>query len=550
MFLISFAQAYSRLAQDREFVRFSLTSSVKLSAEQAFNVIDASEKSLVSLATRDEVLYATADCAQTLAIAQLAMPSTTNISRLNADGVVICSAHEMIKSAETDKKPWLSSLSDAGEISFVGPVVEPTSNVNVIHMALGLQDKNDVPIGHIVVGINLNKLEADLQKRKGLKDARLKLVDRDGIAVHHASATSFIVTRQEIEIESEKISPGKVVETRDQKGNLWTYAGAPVVQDRLFVILSLPDSVLYSSTIRHVVTDIALPLIALIFASAGLWFAAQLWAVSPIEALRTLAKQYSVGRFDTTPPLLNYGPNEMRELRDEMSGMAQRAEHRDDRLKRIANQKEILVKELHHRVKNNLQIIISLISLQSRQAVSPDQKATLEHIHRRITAMALVERLIIEGGDNAVINVHSLLEELCGLLRRTYLQESLRVQLKFESEPTQILTDMATPLGLFAFEAISNAYRHGFNDVGKGEIMLRYSTNHDGLSVLEIEDTGIGWRDLSKNIGTGHKLLQAFARQLGGTMDVSCLKENGCRVAVTFNAKLAYSERKNEIAAV
>ena len=227
---------------------------------------------------------------------------------------------------------------------------------------------------------------------------------------------------------------------------------------------------------------------------------------------------------------------EMNELRDEMVSMADRASTRDDRLKRVADQKETLVKELHHRVKNNLQVIISLISLQARHVDTPEQRAPLDQIHARITAMALVQRLVVEADDNVLINVSVLLDELCALIRRTYVAESLRVQLRFECDASQIPTDMATPLMLFAFEAVTNAFRHGFKDQRPGHIVVQFSVDAKVQATLKISDTGTGWTETDQHRGTGQKLLLAFARQLGGKLTLNSTTTNGPCVSVNFDA--------------
>jgi two-component sensor histidine kinase len=539
VFLISFGQAYARLSLDREVVRQNLINNVALSAEQALHVIDSAEQSLVSLADRDEVRGATGDCAGTLAIAQLAMPYTTNLARINPEGIITCSARPIVMKPDISNRSWLASLSSKEEVSFAGPTVEVTSGRPVLIVGLGLKESDGTALGLIVVGIDLEKLEQELQKRERNRDARLTIVDRNGVAIHRQLVPLPHLTGQQVKIDPSKTLPGTIRMARDNQGKPWTYALATLVSERLSVVISMPDEILYASTFRHVATDVALPLIALILGGAGLWFAAQIWAIKPIENLQALARQYSVGNFEAAPPNLQYGPVEMRELRDELLSMAVRSVHRDGRLKRIANQKDDLVKELHHRVKNNLQIVISLISLQVRQLSDPAQKAPLERVHARIMAMALVERLIVETDDNPTIDVRMLLDEICGLVRRIYQSDSLRIKLNLESESVQIQTDKATALALFTFEAITNAFRHGFSDKAEGMIYVRFVTDDANVAALEIHDTGTGWTELDKETGTGHRLLQAFTRQLGGQFDLSTSAKEGSKAVLTFTIRAA-----------
>jgi two-component sensor histidine kinase len=535
VFLISFGQAYARLSLDREVVRQNLIDNVSLSAEQGRHVLNSAVLSLISLSSRDEVRGATPTCSATLAIAQLAMPYASNLARINANGLVTCSARAVLVSPDLSKRPWFANLSNAEEISFIGPAQVASPIRPTLVVALGLKASDGKPMGHIVVGIDLTKLQSGIQKPKGQVGARIALVDQNGRPIGGDMPVAKNIIAPDVRFETGQTAAELVTEVKDKNGDVWTYARAALVPGHLYVVYVMPDSILYSSTFRHVATDIALPLIALIFAGAGLWVAIQVWAIAPIEALRSLAKQYSVGRFDAPPPKLMWGPSEMIELRDDLSIMAERAVHRDDRLKRVAEQKDELLKEMHHRVKNNLQIILSLISLQARQASEPAQKAPLERVHARIMAVALVERLIVETDEDPTIDVHVLLEELCTLVRRMYQSDAQRVKLSFNSDHCLVPSDKATPIALFAFEAVTNAYTHGFGGQSQGQVDVKFAANENGVAQLEIADTGAGWNENDTETGTGHRLLQAFARQLGGKLCLSPSLNEGSHVRMTFS---------------
>ncbi len=537
VFLISFGQAYARLSLDREVVRQTLIDNVSLSAEQGRHVVDSAALSLISLSTRDEVRKAGPTCAATLAIAQLAMPYASNLVRINADGMAICSARAILTSPEFSKTPWLARLSDIEEISFVGPAQIGAGDRPILIVALGLKSSDGKAMGHIVVGIDLMRLERGFQKPKGQIAARIALVDQNGRSVGGGVAASKETIAAGTQFETEFNTTGIVTEVRDHNGLIVTYARAALVPGHLYVVYIMPDAILYASTFRHIATDIALPMITLILAGTGLWVAIQVWAIAPIEALRSLAKHYSFGRFDALPPKLNWGPSEMIELCDDLSEMAQRAVHRDDRLKRIASQKDELLKEMHHRVKNNLQIILSLISLQARQVNEPAQKAPLERVHDRIMAVALVERLIVETDEDPTIDVHMLLEELCTLIRQMYPSDARRVKLSVDSDHYLIPSNKATPIALFAFEAVTNAYIHGFASQSPGKVKVKFAADETGLAQLEIADTGTGWDEFDTETGTGHRLLIAFARQLGGKLCLSANLNFGTHVQMTFEVK-------------
>ena len=534
VFLISFGQAYIRLAKDREVVRQSITVSLALSIDQGRNIISLSEQALINLADREDVSKAESTCKQSLAIAQIAMPLTTNLARVSGPGLVMCSAHPILMNPDLRNRAWLPELVNADVISFAGPAVEKVSGKSVLIVGLGLRKSAGGNDGHILAGIDLKKLETMLQGSVASSGAHIALVEPAGTRIPTSTAGDLSESKNPFDLKISALKIGSVAVARDKSGQQWTYARATLVPGHLDVVYMAPDAILYSSTFRHVATDIALPLIALTLAVAGLWFAIQFWAISPIESLRSLAKQYAAGKFEVTPPQLAYVPVEMNELRDELVFMAKRSTQRDDFLKDVADQKNLLVTELHHRVRNNLQIIISLVSLQTRQADTQEQKSALDRLNARIAALALVQRIIVDADDRPTVGVDLLLEEMCSLIRRTHLSMGDRVRLRFESDPIQISTDMANPLMLFAFEAVTNSYRHAFNDNRQGDIFVRFSADESGAASLNINDTGTGWNEEAKRNGTGHKLLQAFTRQLGGRLTLTTSVAKGSSIGVNF----------------
>ena len=375
--------------------------------------------------------------------------------------------------------------------------------------------------GEVFAQLNLSDIAAVLEHGQSGDGARLLLIDQNGKPIHAALPSTV---RHELADQLLKLTSrdeGLLGSLTAPDGALWHYATAEIVSGQVYIAYLLPDTLLFSGTLLHVATDIALPLIALIFAGAGLWYAIQLWAVKPIEDLRHLAKEYAIGRFDAAAPDFPYGPLELAELRDDMTGMANRAQMRDQNLQRASAQKDAMVRELHHRVKNNLQINVSLIDLEARQLPDKDRRAPLERVQSRVAAFALIQRLIIETEDGPYLNAATLLDDLGALIKQQYRSYSTRVRLILHAEPVLMSGDAIMPLMQFGYEAIINAYQHGFVGDATGDVRVElYASGHESAT-LEITDTGIGWDQNQFKARTGHALMSGFARQLGGQIDVS-----------------------------
>jgi two-component sensor histidine kinase len=300
----------------------------------------------------------------------------------------------------------------------------------------------------------------------------------------------------------------------------------------------MPDEVLYSSTFFHMATDIALPLIALLFAGAATWFAMEYWAIRPIERLRGIAKHYGAGLVPEDQLGDAFEPLELLELHAEMVAMAARVDVRDRHLVQIAKQKDSLVRELHHRVKNNIQVVLSLLSLQARQLETPEERAPLEQVQARVTALALVQRLIVESDDPthaSTIDVQLLLVDLCAQIRRSYPAQMHRIKIECQCEPLPIATDLAVPISMFVVEALTNAIIHAFPGEATGQVHVSLTLDAHRLVNLQVCDTGIGWAGTGPKLGTGHSLLTAFGRQLGSKLTLSDFNGGGSCVGVSFS---------------
>jgi len=521
VFLISFAQAFARLAHDRQVVQSSLTDQVSISEEQALHVIETGQQALVRLSDRPDVRGGTAKCRETLAIALVGMPFVSNLARVGPQGKILCSAHPIYVTANVSDRTWWKELSSGPDLSAAGPLIDRATGKPSLIFALGLVDQQGKPDGHLVFGMDLNRLETDLNRRMLDRRARLTLVDAKKL-----SSAAQANANDPIEV------------SRDSQGRTWSAATQVLVPKHLAIRYAMPDEVLYSSTFFHMATDIALPLIALLFAGAATWFAMEYWAIRPIERLRGIAKHYGAGLVPEDQLGDAFEPLELLELHAEMVAMAARVDIRDRHLIQSAKQKDSLVRELHHRVKNNIQVVLSLLSLQARQLETPEQRAPLEQVQARVTALALVQRLIVESDDPAhasTIDVQTLLVDLCAQIQRSYPVQMHRIKIHCHSDPLPIATDLAVPISMFVVEALTNAIIHAFPGEATGQVHVSLLVDEHKLVNLEVCDTGIGWAGTGPKLGTGHSLLTAFGRQLGSKLTLSDFNGGGSCVGVSFS---------------
>jgi two-component sensor histidine kinase/ligand-binding sensor protein len=200
-------------------------------------------------------------------------------------------------------------------------------------------------------------------------------------------------------------------------------------------------------------------------------------------------------------------------------------------------EKEVLLKEVHHRVKNNMQIISTLLDLQFEKIVDEHSLNALRESQDRIKAMALLHEKLYQSSDLASIDFAEYMEKLALFLFNSYMENSERITLNVDVEYLQLDIDRAIPCGLIVNELVSNALKHAFPDGRQGEISVRLHCGDDGRIRLTVADNGTGLPpdlDFRDTETLGMQLVNMLTRQLAG--DIELQNENGASFTISFMA--------------
>jgi PAS domain S-box-containing protein len=199
-------------------------------------------------------------------------------------------------------------------------------------------------------------------------------------------------------------------------------------------------------------------------------------------------------------------------------------------------EKEVLLKEVHHRVKNNMQIITTLLDLQSESIDDKQAVMAFRESQDRIRAMALVHEQLYQSRDLAHIDFGEYIEKLAVFLFNSYMEDSERITLKVDVGQVPLEIDRAIPCGLIVNELVSNALKHAFPERRQGEISIRLHCGADGRILLTVADNGTGlppgvdFRDTST---LGLQLVNMLTKQLRGRIGMS--GEQGTSWEITFS---------------
>ena len=212
----------------------------------------------------------------------------------------------------------------------------------------------------------------------------------------------------------------------------------------------------------------------------------------------------------------------------------------EERLRTLVSEKEALLKEVHHRVKNNLQVITSLLSLEARRSAADHTREVLVDMQARIRAMALLHESLYRSGTLASIDLGSYLRQLSIQAFRTQSTHSGAVQLKPELGSVQVGMDQAVACGLLVNELISNCLKHAFPDGNTGYVNIELlPVDAQRQWCLRVSDTGAG---LPENFeekrmnSLGMQLAGDLARQIGGELRIASNQDKGVSFSVDFKA--------------
>lgn len=210
-------------------------------------------------------------------------------------------------------------------------------------------------------------------------------------------------------------------------------------------------------------------------------------------------------------------------------------------IERALAEKTVLLNEVHHRVKNNLQVISSLLNLQARNA-DPMVRDALRDSQSRVHSMALMHQLLYERADLSTLELGHYLQRLVNLLRDTYLDASQRVQLLVEAPQQGLSMDLqrAIPFGLVVTELVTNALKHAFPEGRHGTIWVRLQGGPQPW--LEVADDGVGLPAPvlpGEGRSLGYQLLPLLADQCGATLELQ--RSPGTRARLSWSTEVIHA---------
>jgi PAS domain S-box-containing protein len=235
---------------------------------------------------------------------------------------------------------------------------------------------------------------------------------------------------------------------------------------------------------------------------------------------------------------------ELIETNEQLKQEIAERKHADEQVKASLREKEILLQEIHHRVKNNLQVIISLLRLQSRGIKDRDILTMFQESQDRINSMALVHEKIYYSKDLANIRLRDYVNDLASDLFKSYNLSSGNIEFKMEIEDIPIGIDTSIPCGLIINELLSNSLKHAFPENRKGEIKIEIRSANESEIEMAYSDNGIGLPksfDFRESTGFGFRMIVDLVEyKLMG--NIKLIQDRGTIFQIRFK-EIKYNKR-------
>ena len=323
--------------------------------------------------------------------------------------------------------------------------------------------------------------------------------------------------------------PPDVFEGVDGQGRERVFAVVPIVPGVVYTLGSWDRASSLGALGAGSMPAWLFPLLMWAMSLAVAYFAVHRLVIRHVRLLVRRMRDFARDRTVAGPSELD-APAELREIETGLSELTEKVLRDEAEAEDRIHEQKVLMKEIHHRVKNNLQLISSIINMQMRQLESPEARMVLGRVRDRVLGLATIHRNLYEASDVTGIAADGAVRDIVTQLTRTAASGHAQ-EVALDLDPVLLYPDQAVPLSLFVTEAVTNALRHGGPGAAAVSVALK---SGDGSARLRVENAlAPGTPGAEAPGGLGNRLIKAFATQLDGRLEVE-RTERRYAVTLTF----------------
>jgi len=515
--------------------------------EIADRAIDEIEQVLSTVDTLQQIYIpdlSNGECEAVFKTLSPRIPQLSNIAYFNAEGVSKCSAigeagvpvaqpdaYERLKAGQTTVR------TDA----FFGP----QSQAWLFSVMRRVEDESGNFKGVIAFPLRTEELVRTVRLTNLPEDVELALSDGDGQVF--GSARIVGINGDWIR-QATGDEDGVLFVTQTERFGSIDIVVRTIVEGRMYAVISRPSPGLFSEFTLEPIESVGIPLLSFTLALIAAWLAVDGLVLKWLARLRRLALIYGEGHYNfRIGEEFDNAPDEISSFAHTFDRMANRIAERDGILRSALATRDAAVKEIHHRVKNNLQIVASFLNLQRRQVRDPAAREVISAARHRIDALSIVHQTLYQHERLETVHMRPFLDALLSHLAGALGMDEIHVDIKSDIVEIDRPADDAIPIALFILEAVTNAMKYAFNEGGGTITVLLYEEGEE--IVLEINDDGAGSEAdaeaSSTSTGLGSRLMSAFAKQLRGKVQVKSTPGTGYHVELRMPTEAAEMKSTN-----
>jgi len=415
------------------------------------NVFVRVEQLLRGFARHPEKTATPSSCYTELSDALVGANPIINLTRVDGNGQIVCMGAIPLGKTIQTRIYWWDALRKTDDIIFYNQVDSRILGKTVMPIAVPFHGKDGSFAGAISAAIDLNWLESTPQLNK-LPDGTLSMIiGSDGrvLAANHAPPAGIS------QAVANNAGHQKIFSVKTSEGKRWRWVAERIGNSDKFVAFGVPEPRLLGNFTGYLLADVLLTLLIVTATVLAIWLGTEWLVIRWTLYLKRVAIAYGRNHFTLSLDDLKSAPNEFRLLGREMKRMAIAIQERDRNLSLALERQFDMTREIHHRIKNNLQIVSSLITLYSQNLADPAAQMAFNQITVRVNALTLLQRQIEKSDTNPAVDMPRLFSLLAEQLRELATEHGQSLIIEIKAESQWLSPDIATPLMLFVIEAIS-----------------------------------------------------------------------------------------------
>lgn len=461
---------------------------------------------------------------------------------VRADSVMACSSTNEVydlsgsataQNALTSGKRTVTAL-DQGAVS----------GARVVVVTVPVMTPQEETVGFVFISIARSALEAPEPDTEGPKVGPLSVVTFD-------SSGAIISSEQGDDVTEAELPAGVSLADLPRQGRQVFFGLNSQGEERAYAVTAIVPELVYAMSIWPVNTPILetdftgrlssmLPIAMWVASLVVAFWALNRLAITHIRKLGRQMRHFALNRTLPRNPLGENLPAEIVAMEKSFRGMANSILQDEARLEDSLREKNILLKEVHHRVKNNLQLISSIMNMQIRQAPTEANRRVLQRLQDRILSLATVHKSLYQDNEMTRVDAGVLLREIVARSLEVGMEPKAGINVVQEYDDIIINPDDAAPLTLLVSEAVTNALKYVPQDrPGQTEIRVSLKYTEPERALLRVVNTA-GGTAIEEGTGLGSRLIQAFSRQLNGNMEI---KEEGGHYALELSFPVPLSDK-------